>query len=39
MHVNIIIIIIIIDLFIVDDENTITNIFISTNAALNTWLI
>ena len=26
-------------LFIVDDKNTIKNIFISTNVALNTWLI
>ena len=33
------IIIIIINLFIVDDKNTIKNIFISTNVALNTWLI
>ena len=32
-------IIIIINLFIVDDKNTIKNIFISTNVALNTWLI
>ena len=35
----VIIIIIIINLFIVDDKNTIKNIFISTNVALNTWLI
>ena len=31
--------IIIIDLFIVGDKNTINDIFISTNVALNTWLI
>ena len=35
----VIIIIIIINLFIVDDKNTIKNIFINTNVALNTWLI
>ena len=35
----IIIIIIIINLFIVDDKNTIKHIFVSTNVALNTWLI
>ena len=34
-----IIIIIINNLFIVDDKNIIKNIFISTNVALNTWLI
>ena len=33
------IIIIINKLFIVEDKNTIKNIFISTNVALNTWLI
>ena len=32
-------IIIINKLFIVEDKNTIKNIFISTNVALNTWLI
>ena len=35
----IIIIIIINNLFIVDDKNINKNIFISTNVALNTWLI
>ena len=35
----IIIIIIIINLFIVDDKNTIKNIFLSRNVALKTWLI
>ena len=29
----------VINLFIVDDKNTIKNIFVSTNAALNTCLI
>ena len=33
------IIIIVINLFIVGDKNTVKNIFISTNVALNTWLI
>ena len=33
------IIIIIINLFIVDKENTIKSIFLSTNVALKTWLI
>ena len=31
--------IIIINLFIVHDKNTIKNIFLSTNAALKTWVI
>ena len=31
--------IIIINLFIVDNKNTIKNIFLSTNVALKTWLI
>ena len=35
----IIIIIIIINLFIVGDKNTIKNIFLSRNVALKTWLI
>ena len=35
----IMIIIIIINLFIVDNKNTIKNIFLSTNVALKTWLI
>ena len=34
----IIIIIIIVNLFIVDDKNTIKNIFACTNVALNAWL-
>ena len=34
-----IIIIIIDDLFIVDNKNTIKNIFLSTNVALKTWLV
>ena len=34
-----IIIIIIINLFIVHNKNTIKNIFLSTNVALKTWLI
>ena len=37
--IDIIIIIINNNLFIVDDKNIIKNIFISTNVALNTWLI
>ena len=32
-------VIIIVNLFIVDDKDTIKNIFVSTNIALNTWLI
>ena len=32
-------VIIIVNLFIVDDKNAIKNIFVSTNIALNTWLI
>ena len=31
--------VIIINLFIVGDKNTIKNIFVSKNVALNTWLI
>ena len=33
------VLIIIINLFIVDDKNAIKNISISSNVALNTWLI
>ena len=39
IDIIIIIIIIINNLFIVDDKNINKNIFISTNVALNTWLI
>ena len=39
MNFAITIIIIIDDLFIVDNKNTIKNIFLSTNVALKTWLV